>query len=145
MANTHTRGHSHLPFGAVPGQVTDAFPLLRRTIIMSTSSGRVSGLTFLRVRWSTRFRSSERSVLWFYGFVIPTPELYLAQAESKLSRSPPKTSCSTWLPYTLIDQVLAAAAGQDELSPRGQVLQRELELEISNRVKRMQKISRLSQ
>ncbi|KAF8845600.1 hypothetical protein BDN67DRAFT_993287 [Paxillus ammoniavirescens] len=67
------------------------------------------------------------------------------KAESKLSRVPPKMSCSTWLPYTLIDQVLAAAAGQDDLSPRGQVLQRELELEISNRVKRVQKISRLSQ
>ncbi|KIL00449.1 hypothetical protein PAXRUDRAFT_821638 [Paxillus rubicundulus Ve08.2h10] len=67
------------------------------------------------------------------------------KAESKLSQAPPKMSCSTWLPYTLIDQVLAATASQDDLSPRGQVLQRELRLEISNRVKRMQKISRLSQ
>ncbi|KIJ70406.1 hypothetical protein HYDPIDRAFT_122186 [Hydnomerulius pinastri MD-312] len=68
----------------------------------------------------------------------------IRKADSKLSRAAPKTSCSTWLPYTLIDQVLAAAAAQDDLSSRGQALRRELQTEISNRVKRMQKISRFS-
>ncbi|KAF9246881.1 nucleoporin Nup120/160-domain-containing protein [Melanogaster broomeanus] len=67
------------------------------------------------------------------------------KADSKLSRAPPKTSCATWLPYTLIDQVLVAAAAQDDLSSRGQALRRELQTEISNRVKRMQKMSRSPQ
>ncbi|KAF9224346.1 hypothetical protein BS17DRAFT_808097 [Gyrodon lividus] len=69
----------------------------------------------------------------------------IRKVDSKLSRAPPKTSCSTWLPYTLIDQVLVAVAAQDDLSSRGQALRRELQMEISNRVKRMQKISRFSQ
>ncbi|KAH7888083.1 nucleoporin Nup120/160-domain-containing protein [Phlebopus sp. FC_14] len=67
------------------------------------------------------------------------------KAESKLSRSPPKTACSTWLPYTLIDQVLVAAAGQEkELSARGLRLWKELQTEVNNRVKQMQKMSLFS-
>ncbi|KAG8218321.1 hypothetical protein J3R82DRAFT_3935 [Butyriboletus roseoflavus] len=67
------------------------------------------------------------------------------KSDAALTHTQPKTSCATWLPYTLIDQVLVAAAAQGDLSPRGQTLRRTLQMEISNRVKRMQKISRLSQ
>ncbi|KAI6004184.1 nucleoporin Nup120/160-domain-containing protein [Pisolithus albus] len=64
----------------------------------------------------------------------------IRQAESKLSRSPAKIPGQTWLPYTLIDQVLVASAAQDDLSVRGQALRKELQMEVSNRVKRMQKV-----
>ncbi|KAI5982289.1 nucleoporin Nup120/160-domain-containing protein [Pisolithus marmoratus] len=66
------------------------------------------------------------------------------KADSKLSRSPAKTPGATWLPYTLIDQVLAASISQGDLSARGQVLRKELQMEVSNRVKRMQKASLFS-
>ncbi|KAG6378387.1 hypothetical protein JVT61DRAFT_12642 [Boletus reticuloceps] len=66
------------------------------------------------------------------------------KADAALSRLPPKTSCATWLPYTLIDQVLVAVAAQDDLSTRGQTLRRTLQADISNRLKRMQKISQFS-
>lgn len=64
----------------------------------------------------------------------------IRQADSKLSRSPAKIPGQTWLPYTLIDQVLVASAAQDDLSARGQALRKELQMEVSNRVKRMQKV-----
>ena len=66
------------------------------------------------------------------------------QADAKLPRSSLTMSSATWLPYTLIDQVLVAAAAQDDLTPHGQALRRELQTEVSNRVKRMQKVSRFS-
>lgn len=67
------------------------------------------------------------------------------QADAALSRVQPRASCTSWLPYTLIDQVLVAAAAQNDLGARGQMLRRTLQTEISNRVKRMQKTSKLSQ
>ncbi|KAG1739842.1 nucleoporin Nup120/160-domain-containing protein [Suillus paluster] len=67
----------------------------------------------------------------------------LRKANTALSRAPQKTASVTWLPYTLIDQVLAASA-QNELTARGQRLRTELQTEVSNRVKRMQKMSRFA-
>lgn len=69
----------------------------------------------------------------------------LSQADAALSRAQPNTASATWLPYTLIDQVLVVAAAQDDLASRGQTLRRTLQTEISNRVKRVQKMSRFSQ
>jgi len=66
------------------------------------------------------------------------------KADAALSRTQPKTSCTTWLPYTLIDQVLVAATAQDDLSPHGQTLRRMLQMELNNHVKRMQKTSKLA-
>lgn len=60
-----------------------------------------------------------------------------------LSRNPPKTAMSTWLPYTLIDQVLVATADELSLSARAQALRQILHTELSNRTKRMQKLSQL--
>jgi hypothetical protein len=48
---------------------------------------------------------------------------------------------ATWLPYTLIDQVVEAAREQAVLSPRAQTLRTDLDTELSNHVKRMQKLS----
>ncbi|KAJ7762811.1 nucleoporin Nup120/160-domain-containing protein [Mycena maculata] len=61
----------------------------------------------------------------------------IRKADTRLSRDPAKHAASTWLPYTLIDQVLAAASAQD--SPPAALSQ--LRSEISNRPKRMQKLS----
>ncbi|KAG1847541.1 nucleoporin Nup120/160-domain-containing protein [Suillus subalutaceus] len=67
----------------------------------------------------------------------------LHKANTALSRAPQKTASVTWLPYTLIDQVLAASA-QNDLTTRGQRLRTELQTEVNNRVKRMQKMSRFA-
>jgi hypothetical protein len=48
---------------------------------------------------------------------------------------------ATWLPYTLIDQVVEAARDQPTLSARAQTLRTELDTELANHVKRMQKLS----
>jgi hypothetical protein len=66
------------------------------------------------------------------------------QAGSQVSRDPPKHAFSTWLPYTLIDEVLLATTTQNGLSSRSQALRQELQTDIANRVKRMQKLSQFS-
>jgi hypothetical protein len=65
------------------------------------------------------------------------------QAESRLAQDPPKTAMSTWLPYTLIDQLLVATneQTQTELSKRAISLRRDLHREISNGARRAQKLS----
>lgn len=50
----------------------------------------------------------------------------------------------TWLPYTLIDQVLLAAESNGDLTQRAQKIQKELRAEISGRIKRVQKFSQSS-
>ncbi|EIW82466.1 hypothetical protein CONPUDRAFT_123432 [Coniophora puteana RWD-64-598 SS2] len=66
------------------------------------------------------------------------------KSDKKVAHIANNTVYATWLPYTLIDQVLAAAASQNDLGERGQTLRKELQAEINNRIKRMQKMSRLS-
>jgi len=61
----------------------------------------------------------------------------IQRADARLSRDPARHAASTWIPYTLIDQVLVAAAALD--SPPSGLSQ--LRTEIANRVKRMQKHS----
>ncbi|KAF9468851.1 nucleoporin Nup120/160-domain-containing protein [Collybia nuda] len=65
----------------------------------------------------------------------------IRKSDARLARDPPQNSSATWLPYTLIDQVLIAASAQDSSPPRLS----ELQSEITNRVKRMQKLSQFSQ
>lgn len=51
---------------------------------------------------------------------------------------------STWLPYTLIDQVLLATAEAEadgSLSERARNLCGEMQVEIENRMKKMQRLS----
>jgi nuclear pore complex protein Nup160 len=65
------------------------------------------------------------------------------QAESRLAQDPPKTATSTWLPYTLIDQLLVATneQTQSDLSKRAISLRRDLHREVSNGARRAQKLS----
>ena len=65
------------------------------------------------------------------------------QAESRLAQDPPKTAMSTWLPYTLIDQLLVATneQSQSDLSNRAMELRRDLHREVSNGARRAQKQS----
>ncbi|THU83924.1 hypothetical protein K435DRAFT_870799 [Dendrothele bispora CBS 962.96] len=63
----------------------------------------------------------------------------IRKADSHFNRDSPKNAASTWLPYTLIDQVLAAANEQEPSPARLS----ELRLEVSNRVKRLQKLGNL--
>ena len=72
-----------------------------------------------------------------------TPD-HSSQADSKLSREQTKSSSATWLPYTLIDQVFVASKSVEKPSPQCRSLQQELEAQLSNRVKRMQKHSQFS-
>ncbi|TFY51621.1 hypothetical protein EVJ58_g10469 [Rhodofomes roseus] len=65
----------------------------------------------------------------------------MRRSDARLAQELPKTSAATWLPYTLIDQVLLAADSQEDLSSRGKVLQKELRSEITSRIKRVQKFS----
>jgi len=64
-------------------------------------------------------------------------------AESRLAQDPPKTAMSTWLPYTLIDQLLVATneQTQGDLSKRAMGLRRDLHREVSNGARRAQKLS----
>ncbi|KAJ7162628.1 nucleoporin Nup120/160-domain-containing protein [Mycena crocata] len=64
----------------------------------------------------------------------------IQKADARLSRDPAKHAASTWLPYTLIDQVLVAATALDS-PPLGLS---QLRTEIGNRLKRMQKLSNLT-
>ncbi|KAF8211558.1 nucleoporin Nup120/160-domain-containing protein [Mycena galopus ATCC 62051] len=61
----------------------------------------------------------------------------IQKADARLSRDPAKHAASTWLPYTLIDQVLVAATALDSPPPGLS----QLRTELANRVKRMQKHS----
>ncbi len=51
---------------------------------------------------------------------------------------------STWLPYPLYDDVLALSKAQDKLSSKGRRLRDELDMELSNHIKRVQKLSKFS-
>ncbi|OSX60529.1 hypothetical protein POSPLADRAFT_1066767 [Postia placenta MAD-698-R-SB12] len=62
------------------------------------------------------------------------------KSEACLAQEQLKTASATWLPYTLIDQVLLAADSQENLSPRGGELRKGLRTEIATRMKRVQKM-----
>ncbi|KAJ3536697.1 hypothetical protein NM688_g6802 [Phlebia brevispora] len=66
------------------------------------------------------------------------------QDDARLQQEQAAGPAATWLPYTLIDQVLVAAETQEDLTPRGETLQKELQTEVSNRIKRLQKLSQSS-
>ena len=63
------------------------------------------------------------------------------QDDARLQQEQATGPASTWLPYTLIDQVLLAAQSQEDLSTRGQSLRKELQAEVASRIKRLQKLS----
>ena len=65
------------------------------------------------------------------------------QEDARMQRGHTTGAASTWLPYTLIDQVLVATADELSLSARAQALRQILHTELSNRTKRMQKLSQL--
>ncbi|KAH9005802.1 nucleoporin Nup120/160-domain-containing protein [Lactarius hatsudake] len=70
-------------------------------------------------------------------------ELALELALSAIRKDPPRTAMSTWLPYTLIDQLLVATneQTQSEQSKRAMELRRDLHREVSNGARRAQKLS----
>jgi nuclear pore complex protein Nup160 len=74
---------------------------------------------------------------------VESLQKFVGQAESRLAQDPPKTAMSTWLPYTLIDQLLVATNEQTqmELSKRAINLRRDLHREVSNGARRAQKLS----
>lgn len=91
--------------------------------------------------------STIRKVSFFVPFPIYRSLIHSArrqyQAESRLSHDPPKTAMSTWLPYTLIDQLLVATNEQSQSDPskRAMELRRDLHREVSNGARRAQKLS----
>ncbi|KAF5393577.1 hypothetical protein D9757_000399 [Collybiopsis confluens] len=60
----------------------------------------------------------------------------IRKIDGQLAREPPKNAASTWLPYTLIDQVLMIGMAQEPTPARLS----ELRMEVTSRVKRMQKL-----
>ncbi|KIK65722.1 hypothetical protein GYMLUDRAFT_158902 [Collybiopsis luxurians FD-317 M1] len=60
----------------------------------------------------------------------------IRKVDGQLARETPKNAASTWLPYTLIDQVLMAGMALEPTPPRLS----ELRMEVTNRVKRMQEL-----
>ncbi|KAF7301595.1 hypothetical protein MIND_00725000 [Mycena indigotica] len=62
----------------------------------------------------------------------------IQKADSRLSRDTTKHAASTWLPYTLIDQVLVAAAGLEPPPPGLS----QLRVQLDNRLKRMQRLTK---
>ncbi|OJT13189.1 Nuclear pore complex protein Nup160 [Trametes pubescens] len=65
----------------------------------------------------------------------------MRRSDARLNDELPKTAAASWLPYTLVDQVLVAAESQADLSVRGRHLLGELRAEIGSRMKRVQKFS----
>jgi hypothetical protein len=63
------------------------------------------------------------------------------QSDRRLAQEPLTMSGTTWLPYTLIDQLLVATADQRGVSPQATRLRKELHIALSNRMQRMQKAS----
>ncbi|KAF7980886.1 hypothetical protein HWV62_36059 [Athelia sp. TMB] len=67
--------------------------------------------------------------------------MLIQKTDERLARGPPQNAASTWLPYALIDQVVAAADSDSQLSSRGKDLLQSLRTDVSNRTKRMGKLS----
>ncbi|KAG6861191.1 hypothetical protein C0995_002818 [Termitomyces sp. Mi166 len=65
----------------------------------------------------------------------------IRKSDLRLAREASENACSTWLPYTLIDQVLIAASQAATSLPKLSTLRSD----ISSRVKRMQKLSQPTQ
>ncbi|KAI0030435.1 nucleoporin Nup120/160-domain-containing protein [Vararia minispora EC-137] len=65
----------------------------------------------------------------------------LHMSDRRLTQEPLRAACATWLPYTLIDQLLAATADQRGVSPQATKLRKELHIALSSRLQRMQKAS----
>lgn len=65
----------------------------------------------------------------------------IIQDDERLEQEQPRSAGSTWLPYTLIDQVLLAAESQDGLSSRGQALRAELLDVIASHTKHAEKLT----
>ncbi|KAJ3863652.1 nucleoporin Nup120/160-domain-containing protein [Lentinula novae-zelandiae] len=79
------------------------------------------------IRISLRFGNIEQAVDHTLSLIRKT--------DSRLARETPRNAGSMWLPYTLIDQVLVSGIAQEPSPPRLS----ELRMEVTNRVKRMQK------
>ncbi|CAL1702056.1 unnamed protein product [Somion occarium] len=67
------------------------------------------------------------------------------KSDARLATEQPRGNFVTWLPYTLIDQVLLAADSQDDLSSRARSFVQELRAEIASRLKRVQKFGQATQ
>jgi hypothetical protein len=73
-------------------------------------------------------------VLWLNGLSRP-------QDNARLSAEQHGSAGASWLPYTLIDQVLLAAESQGNLSLREENLRNELQTVISNRIKYAERLT----
>lgn len=69
--------------------------------------------------------------------------LYCLQSDARLAQDEPRKASATWLPYTLIDQVLLIA--HEDTLPRVQELQKRLRAHIANHIKRVEKLRQASQ
>ncbi|KAI0063071.1 hypothetical protein BV25DRAFT_1907210 [Artomyces pyxidatus] len=76
-----------------------------------------------------------------FEFALEQTTALIRKTDKRLSQDPPKTAASTWLPYTLIDQILIVTGELPDASPRIVALRRDLHTDISNRTRRMQKLS----
>ena len=91
-----------------------------------------------------RLINASKGIPQLYSICREFPDTSEPQDNTKLSVEQPRTPSSTWLPYTLIDQLLLAASSQENASSRIQTLQSDLRTEISNRMKRVQRLTQQS-
>lgn len=61
-----------------------------------------------------------------------------------MSRNPPRNAALTWLPYNLLEIVISTASSSKHLNPVAHNQLRDLQSELSNRIKGMQKFSNSS-
>ncbi|KAF6762913.1 nucleoporin Nup120/160-domain-containing protein [Ephemerocybe angulata] len=85
------------------------------------------------IRLSLRYENIDDAVSYLLNM--------LRKSDRRLAREPsPGNASSTWLPYTLVDQVMVAASAQIKTPP----LLAQLRAEIGTRMKRVQKLSHVS-
>ncbi|KAJ3743459.1 nucleoporin Nup120/160-domain-containing protein [Lentinula detonsa] len=80
------------------------------------------------IRVSLRFGNLDQAIDYTLSLI--------RKIDRQLARETPKHAASTWLPYALVDQVLVSGMAQEPSPTRLS----ELRMEVTNRVKRMQKL-----
>ncbi|TFY82965.1 hypothetical protein EWM64_g1046 [Hericium alpestre] len=75
-----------------------------------------------------------------FEMALEQTKAMIRAADARLAQYPPKTSMATWLPYTLIDQLLVATA-EESLSTKAQSLRKEVHSEVLSRTRKMEKMT----
>lgn len=78
------------------------------------------------------------SSYWYFRSISVT--YVFNQSNTLLTNEKPRGKFATWLPYTLIDQILVATEPQDSLPSSTRALVQDLRAEIANRLKHVESL-----